>query len=39
MGFSLAAVREGYALIAVHRLLTAVASLIAERGLSARWLQ
>ena len=39
MGFSLAAVREGYALIAVHRLLIAAASLIAEHGLSAHWLQ
>ena len=32
MGFSLAAVREGYALIAVHRLLIVVAPLV-EHGL------
>lgn len=32
MGFSLAAGREGYALIAVHRLLTAACFSVAEHG-------
>ena len=33
MGFSLVVASGGYSLAAVHRLLTAVASLLAERGL------
>ena len=32
-GFSLAAVSGGYSVVAVHRLLVVVASLIAEHGL------
>ena len=33
MGFSLVAASRGYSLVVVCRLLTAVASLVAERGL------
>ena len=33
MGFSLVAASGGYSLVAVHRLLTAVASLVAKHGL------
>ena len=36
MGFSLLAVSRGYFLIAVHRLLTAVASLTANHGFQAK---
>ena len=35
MGFSLVAVRQSYFLAVVHRLLTVVASLLAEHGLRA----
>ena len=35
MGLSLVAASEGYSLVVVHRLLTAVASLVVTRGLSA----
>ena len=35
MGFSLVAVRQSYSLAVVHRLLTVVASLLAEHGLRA----
>ena len=35
MGFSLAAVKGGYSLVAVHEFLTAVASAVVERGLQS----
>ena len=35
MGFSLVAISRGYSLFAVHELLIAEASLIAEHGLQA----
>ena len=37
VGFSLAAVKGGYSLVAVHEFLTAVASLIVEHGLQSVW--
>ena len=39
VGFSLVAMSRGYSVIAIHRLLTAAASLVAEHRLQARWLQ
>ena len=36
-GFSLVAASRGYRLVAVHRLLIAVASLAMERGLWSVW--
>ena len=33
LGFSLVVASRGYSLVAVHRLLTTVASLVEERGL------
>ena len=38
-GFSLVAASGGYSLVAVFRLLTAVASLVVEHGSRARGLQ
>ena len=38
-GLSLVVVSRGYALVAVPGLLTAVASLVVEQGLSRAWTQ
>ena len=37
--FSFVAARGGYLLVVVHRLLTAVASLVVEKGLWGTWVQ
>ena len=37
LGFSLVAARGSYSLVAVHRLLTAVTSLVRELGLLGVW--
>ena len=38
MGFALVAASRGYSLVAVHRLLIAVASLVVGQGLQELWL-